>query len=579
MRDEVVFTLDFSALDPGATTALDSERVDGEPFGKAPVGKTDRHRVLFDERAHVEVAFFRFFEGGEAWRVEFLQEVGAVFSDDVPNQDVVGQDGFVVVDLAQQFGVVRDQFFNLQPHQLDQTQGADRFGLQTREGQAGGFAAGLQQVGGDDVLVAVPGGDGKVSRHQPCDGVFPGAARADDANDFVDVAHGQNQTLQAVGLALGFFEQVFGASSNHHAAVVDPTFDHRLQSQGARTPSVQGNLNDRESRLQWGVLVQLAFHHMWIRAAFEVHHDTGAVLLPGEVLDVSNFFDASRFGRIHHLLDQVVLHHLVRDLVDHQDGVALGIFLVGDLAADLDSTSTTGVGLGNAAPTNHRASGGEVGSGDGLQQIAGGDVRGVQHLHDGPKHFTGVVRGQRAAHAHRNAGGAVDQQVGESSGEDGWFVSGLVVVGFEINRVELEVRHHLDRGLGHAGFGVSHGRRRIAVNGTEVPLLVDEHGPHLPILTHVDQRGIDHRLAVGVVVAGGVTGDLGAFSVLGSGAKFEVMHGHQDASLGRLEAISNVGQSPVGDGAHGIEQIALVELAFDLNINNTTAGIGGVCGV
>ena len=37
----------------------------------------------------------------------------------------------------------------------------------------------------------------------------------------VDVAHGQDQALQAVGLALGFFEQVFGAASDDHAAVVD----------------------------------------------------------------------------------------------------------------------------------------------------------------------------------------------------------------------------------------------------------------------------------------------------------------------------------------------------------------------
>ena len=49
--------------------------------------------------------------------------------------------------------------------------------------------------------------------------------------------------------------------------------------------------------------------------------------------------------------------------------------------------------------------------------------------------------------------------------------------------------------------------------------------------------------------------------------------------MGRLEAIPNIGQGPVGDGAHGIKQVTLVELAFDLNINNTTAGIGGVCGV
>ena len=45
----------------------------------------------------------------------------------------------------------------------------------------------------------------------------------------------------------------------------------------------------------------------------------------------------------------------------------------------------------------------------------------------------------------------------------------------------------------------------------EVSLLVDQHVPHVPFLGHADQRGIDHALAVRMVVAAGVAGDLGAF--------------------------------------------------------------------
>ena len=60
--------------------------------------------------------------------------------------------------------------------------------------------------------------------------------------------------------ALGFFEQVFSASSNHHAAVVDPTFDHRLQSQGA------GALGPKKFEYRKSFAVgctgTAAFHHM-----------------------------------------------------------------------------------------------------------------------------------------------------------------------------------------------------------------------------------------------------------------------------------------------------------------------------
>ena len=47
--DEVVFTLDFAALDACPATTLHSEGIDQESFGEAAVRQTDRHRVFFDK--------------------------------------------------------------------------------------------------------------------------------------------------------------------------------------------------------------------------------------------------------------------------------------------------------------------------------------------------------------------------------------------------------------------------------------------------------------------------------------------------------------------------------------------------
>ena len=90
-------------------------------------------------------------------------------------------------------------------------------------------------------------------------------------------------------------------------------------------------------------------------------------------------------------------------------------------------------------------------------------------------------------------------------------------------------------------LGVTHGRRRIALDAAEVALAVDEPFAHGPGLGHVDERRIDDGLAVGMVVARGVAADLGAFAVLPAGEKRQVVHRVEDAPLGGLEAVARVG--------------------------------------
>ena len=84
------------------------------------------------------------------------------------------------------------------------------------------------------------------------------------------------------------------------------------------------------------------------------------------------------------------------------------------------------------------------------------------------------MRRDGGGHANRDAGRAVDQQVGEQAGEDlGLFL--LAVVGRdEIDRAFVQARHQLDRGLGEAGFGVAIGSSVIAVDIAEIALPIHE---------------------------------------------------------------------------------------------------------
>ena len=66
----------------------------------------------------------------------------------------------------------------------------------------------------------------------------------------------------------------------------------------------------------------------------------------------------------------------------------------------------------------------------------------------------------------------------------------------------------------HAALGVTHGRGRIAVDGAEVALAVDERVAQRKGLRHADQGVVDGGVAVGMVDTHALADDLGGLGVL-----------------------------------------------------------------
>jgi hypothetical protein len=97
-------------------------------------------------------------------------------------------------------------------------------------------------------------------------------------------------------------------------------------------------------------------------------------------------------------------------------------------------------------------------------------------------------------------------------------------------------------------------------------LAVDERVAERPVLRQADERRVDNRLTVRVVVARRVAGDLGALEVFTSRAEVKVAHGDEDAALRRLEPVTDVGQRPVHDRAHRVRQVAVLQLLLDVQV-------------
>ena len=99
---------------------------------------------------------------------------------------------------------------------------------------------------------------------------------------------------------------------------------------------------------------------------------------------------------------------------------------------------------------------------------------------------------------------------GKRGGENPRLGETFVVVRDEIHRVLLHVLHQRRAEMRQPRLGVTHRRRRIVFDGTEIALAVHELLAHRPRLRHVHERRINHRFAVRMVVAGGVAADLRA---------------------------------------------------------------------
>ena len=168
---------------------------------------------------------------------------------------------------------------------------------------------------------------------------------------------------------------------------------------------------------------------------------------------------------------------------------------------DHDAAPAGGVGRPDAGPAHDDALGGEVRSLDVLHQVGQGGVGIIQHADAGADDLPQVVGRDVGGHAHGDATGAVDQQVGESGGKDPGLLPALVEVGVPVHSILFDVPEHFVGDLAQTGLGVTVGCRGVAIHGAEVAVAVHQHVAHGEILGQADQGVVNRGVAVGMVPA------------------------------------------------------------------------------
>ena len=273
--------------------------------------------------------------------------------------------------------------------------------------------------------------------------------------------------------------------------VIDEPPDHFLQREDLRPAVHKRKHDDPEGRLHLRVLVQVVEDHVGVRVAFQVDDDAEPVPVRF-VPDVGDILEFLFVDEVGDFLDQVRLVDLVRDL-RHDDALAV-------VLSRFDA---------RLRPHHDAPASGRVCALDAIETVDDPPRREVRRFHelhqlfvrqrlilyqrDAPVHdLAQVVRRDVCRHSHRDAARPVHEEIREHGGEDGGFLEGIVEVGNKIDGVLLEVFEHLLRDAGQTRLGVPHGRRRIAVDGTEIPLAVHERIAHREVLRHTHHRVI-HR--------------------------------------------------------------------------------------
>ena len=229
------------------------------------------------------------------------------------------------------------------------------------------------------------------------------------------------------------------------------------------------------------------------------------------------------------------------------------------------------VGLARAGAAEDQRAGGEVGGGDELHQLGHGQLGVLDQRQRRVDHLAEVVRRDVGGHADGDAGGAVDQHVGEARRQDGGLHVLAVVVRLEVDGLLVDVGEEVGRRLVEADLGVAHGRRRVAVHGAEVALAVEERQRHGEGLRHAHEGVVDRRVAVRVVLAHDVADRAGGLAVGLVVGVAGLVHGVEDAPVHRLQTVAQVRDRAADDHAHGVVEIGGLHLRLD---GDHRAGMG-----
>ena len=557
---------------PAPAAPLRAVLGDGHPLDVAEVRDGDDDLLVGDQVGDVDLALLRDDLRAALVAVavaNFLKLVG----DDLLHHGGAREDRLEVRDAIRELAVLRRELLALEPGEARQAHVEDRLRLPLAEPVVDALPRerdlALRAAGTAHELLE----PAQRQLHQALARDLRIGRLADRADHEVDLGRGHAEAFDDLARSERRAKLEARAARDDLAAMLDEVLERLLEVQHLRLTRDDGERVDAERRLQRGQLIQLVEHDLPRRVALELDHHTHPVTV-GLVAEVADALDALLADELSDLLEELGLVDLIRQLRDddhlavvlvagdrldgrarpHHDAPAPGVQRRADAGRAVDEPGRREVGPLHAEAPRRRLVD---------HQLIDGDLGALQDAQRRVEDLGEVVRRDVRRHADGDAARAVDEEVREARRQHARLFFRLVEVRDEVDRLLVDVGEQLGGEARHAHLRVTHRGRRIAVDGAEVPLAVDQRIAKREVLRHADERVVDALVAVRVVLAEHVADDARGLLVRLVPEDLLVLHGEEDASVDGLEAVADVRDGPADDDAHRVPEVRGAELFFD----------------
>ena len=193
-------------------------------------------------------------------------------------------------------------------------------------------------------------------------------------------------------------QQEGGAAANDVHAMIDEVADGLIQPEFLGLVVDHGKKDHGEAFLHLRVLVELVENDLRFGGALEFDDDAHAVAI-ALVANVGDVVDDFFVHQVGDALDELRLVDLVGDLGDDDRLLVLGKSFDGGAGTHEEAAAACFVGLGNAAATVEKSSGGEVGALHVLENGLESGVGIVDQLDGGVDDFREIVWRNVGRHA------------------------------------------------------------------------------------------------------------------------------------------------------------------------------------
>ena len=237
-------------------------------------------------------------------------------------------------------------------------------------------------------------------------------AGADHLDDLVDVEQRDQQAVDQVQPLRLLVAAERRAAAYDVVAVLQEDLEQLLEAQRARLAVDQADVVDAERLLHRRLLVELLEDRLGDEAVLDLDDQAGAVGHVGEVLDVGDALQLLALDEHLDPLDDLLQPDGVRHLGDH-DALAPSDRLDPGGRPHPEAAAAGLVGVADAVEADDLAAGRQVGAGHEPHQPVDVGVGVADQVPQRLHHLDQVVRRHVGGHADRDAGGAVDHEVGD----------------------------------------------------------------------------------------------------------------------------------------------------------------------